>query len=380
MRTRVFALLTGSYLLCTAPVFAADTLNLGPIWSRLQQKAATGSADIVVFGDSLSIREDTYTYPLRSALQNLLGNAGLGYVPVSGAGNAGFYSGAWTGGLLNGDNAPHNGLSGFWTVGESGYGFLDLRAKQASLVYASTPASGSIYFYYQTAQGQEVPITTLNTASTDGTSSVKTYTFNLPSADTRMYMHPMENGPVTLLGVMDTPVSNGVRLSIAANGGWTTQQFLNRNSTFEGILTTISADTAFIMLGQNDQNFYTPAQFEANMRAFVNRLKAGKPDMDICLISSYDSGTTRLAEYAAIEEKIAAEQGIGFINLFSLGGPYSTFTTNGYLDDGTHFNAAGGQYVSNVLFNTLTAAVPEPASLAILAIGSGMLLARRKRG
>lgn len=366
-------------VLSTPSAFAVDTLNLGTIWGNLQQKSATGSADVVIFGDSLSMRPGSYSPYFRTALQNALGNGGIGYHAVSGGSTAGFYSGTWSGGMVNGDNAPHNGLDGFWTVGESGYGYFDAPASQAALLYGSTPTSGSVALYLQDAQNNQISLGTLNTASTDGTSGVKSLALSLPVGNTRVYMHPLENGPVTLLGVQDVPVTNGVRVSVAANGGWTAQNFLNRNFTFDGIVSNLSPDSAFILLGQNDHSTFTPEQFRTNLLAMVNRLKTAAPGMDITLISSYDSGSQTLFDYAAVEAELAASQNLGFINLYSLGGPYQSFLTNGYLDDGVHFSPAGGQYVSNLLFGALTTAqVPEPASLAVLGIGAAALLGRRR--
>jgi lysophospholipase L1-like esterase len=364
----------------TSSSWAVDTLNLGPIWGNLQQKASTGSADVVIFGDSLSMRPGTYSPYFRTALQNALGNAGIGYNAVSGGSTAGFYSGAWSGGMVNGDNAPHNGLDGFWTVGESGYGYFDVPTSQSTLLYGSTPTSGSVALYLKDAQNNDITLGTLNTASGDGTSGVKSLPLNLPAGNTRVYMHPLENGPVTLLGVQDVPVTSGVRVSVAANGGWTAQNFLNRNYTFDGILSNLTPDSAFILLGQNDHSTYTPEQFRTNILAMVNRLKAAAPGMDITLVSTYDSGSQTLADYATVEAELAASQNLGFINLYALGGSYQSFLTNGYLDDGVHFSPSGGQYVSNVLFGALTSAqVPEPASLAVLGIGAAALLGRRRR-
>jgi len=83
-------------------------------------------------------------------------------------------------------------------------------------------------------------------------------------------------------------------------------------------------------------------------------------------------------------DDVAHADQIGFLNMCADAGTYQFFQTNNYLaPDGVHFDAAGGQYMGNFLFNTFQTdganLVPEPTSLALLAPCALLFLLTRSR-
>lgn len=380
-----------------SPTVRGDTpmqLNLAATFAPIKADLTAGQqANIVIFGDSLSVNAEpfhsTYSIYLQSILQGQYGNGGLGYMPFVPAGNAGMYSGSWTYGGGNGiDTYPYNALDGNWIQPDSGYGYFTPESSKISVQYVDQPGGGSMNLYLANSSGTHIPLATFNTASTNGATTVNTIDLNLNVAgaiDSKVYMHPGGNGPVTMLGMTDITSAPGIRFNIAAHGGWSTGDFVERNTTYDQSLKILNPQLVFIMLGQNDQNVpNTAAQFEANIQSIVTRIEGDLPNSKICLISSYNQGGAILGDYAAAEAQVAQHDSLGFINLYAAGGPYSTYVDNNYLVDGIHSNTAGGQYVGNILGQAFitngTSLVPEPPSLGILLPGLLLfpLIRRRK--
>ena len=335
--------------------------------------AGGGQADVVVLGDSLSFRDGSYLPYFRDLMQGKYGNAGSGYQGFSETGA--WFSGAFDYGQVNADNAPHSAVDGFWqtvnTTTTDAYGKVIPRDQTSTLLYVAKPGGGEVDAYRNVNGYQHIETLNGNAA----TPTVRSMTYTAPDADHTISLHAV-GGPVQFLGLNNTNSNTGMRIHRAANGGWTTQNFLQRDFTFDSTLNALSTDLVMIMLGQNDSGQgMTATQFASNMNTLIDRVQAAAPGADVLLVGSYDSGNPLLGDYADAEAMIAQTRGVGFIDLYHTAGNYAFWQSNGYLDDGVHFSPAGGQYLGNFLYN---AVVPEPGTLALLSIGALGLLPRRK--
>ena len=118
------------------------------------------------------------------------------------------------------------------------------------------------------------------------------------------------------------------------------------------------------------------------MRQIIARYKAAKPGMQFVLVSTYDTGSPLLADYAAALYDIAqTDSSTLFLNLYQSAGDYAFLDAN-YLVDHVHENAAGNIYFADQtesLLEMAAANVPEPTGAALIVICAGAALRRRRR-
>ncbi len=332
-------------------VGSALSHNLATAFADTKAKLAAGNeaVDIMIIGDSLSVRTGTYTPFFRSKLQQLYGDAGYGYQGFSVWTGARFNTG-WTNGIINGDTPPHHSLDGLWSE-STGQGALGGSARftahddRVLLHYVAEP-NGRVM---QIEQPGGTVIDTIDFASP--TPVLRTWSWTFAGGSREMWFRPVTSGTALILGQDNsTGATSGVRVHRAANGGWGVEQFLQRNWTFDAQMTQIDPDLVYIWLGQNDQA-YTLAGYKIDMGLLVDRVQADVPDAEIVLIGTYDSDSPNLIQLIAAMEQLALTRGLGFINMFAAAGSYQFFVDNGYLDDGLHFSLAGGQYIAGVLFD-----------------------------
>lgn len=138
-----------------------------------------------------------------------------------------------------------------------------------------------------------------------------------------------------------------------------------------------------VALGANDLGRWTAAEFGDKTNQLIDRIRAAVPQAKIALVSSYDVGSDRLPGQVAAMEQVAADRGVGFINLYEVAGSYEFFQKNGYLSDTVHFNAAGADYVGGIVYDAFAtdgaSLVPEPSALGLLAVAGCAALRRRRR-
>src|SRR5439155_3275761 len=104
---------------------------------------------------------------------------------------------------------------------------------------------------------------------------------------------------------------------------------------------------AYIWVGQNDVGKYTGAQFKTRMQLLLSKYKAVRPDMKFVLLSTYDTGSPTLADYAQDLYDISqTDPSVVFLNLYKASGDYAFLDAN-YLSDHVHPNLAGDTYFAN---------------------------------
>ncbi|MCU1274291.1 MAG: hypothetical protein JWO48_1722 [Bryobacterales bacterium] len=118
------------------------------------------------------------------------------------------------------------------------------------------------------------------------------------------------------------------------------------------------------------------------MRQLVARYKAAKTGMKFVLVSTYDTGNPRLADYAQALYNISqTDSSVLFLNLYQQAGEYPFLDAN-YLVDHVHPNAAGNPYFADqteALLELAASNVPEPSGMVVLLPALLATSARRSR-
>lgn len=388
-------------LLCGITAEAAvPSLNLPQNFADTKAKLASGGqANILVLGDSLSFRDGSYLPYFRELMQARYGNAGPGYQAFSLWTGGGLDAG-WTMGLNAGDNAPHRALDGLWASTTAWTtASLTPTAREIDLQYVAQPGGGAFQPFYWNDQGRAVAIGTLISSSSQA-NELRHWKYTLPDHIGALAIQTYGTGEVTLLGANNDADTPGVRVHRAANGGWGVNNFLQRDWTFDEQLKSLETDMVMIWLGQNDQG-YSREGYRTAISALVDRVQSQAPDAEVVLIGTYDQGSPNLPRLVEAMGDVAAAEGVGFINMFSVAGNYDLFVHNGFTDDGVHFSPAGGQYVASLLYDAFESdgrsprwsgrirspfdyrlpevLVPEPSGLLICALVA-MFMSRRRRG
>ncbi|MAE62547.1 MAG: hypothetical protein CMJ49_14465, partial [Planctomycetaceae bacterium] len=233
--------------------------------------------------------------------------------------------------------------------------------------------------------GVQLPDGSEQTISTDSvTEDVGTWPYEL-SAGEQLRIQPQGDGEITILGQNNVGDGGGVRLHRLANGGWGVNNYLQRDWTFDSQLPLIDPDLFVIFLGQNDQG-ESAAGYKQKMQLLGQRLLSSAPDAELLFIGlNWSAGSNQLPLLVGAINEVADEGGHGFIGLQEAAGSHEFFEAQGYYDDGIHYSQAGGDYLGNLLFdafaNESLTAIPEPATLVIMAGGFACALrSRRGRG
>ena len=364
---------------------AATSLNLPQTFADVKTKlAAGGQANIVVLGDSLSFDETNgWRRYFRDRMQARYGNAGPGYYGLAPAGPEGYGTG-WEAGSIGVDAVPHRAIDGLWVSAPASNppavpGKSDMFWATGALHYVAEPGGGKVDVRLWDGSG-----VTLDTSAAQ--TEVRTWSYSItsgPNANSALTFTPLGDGRVTLLGQNLTNSTPGVRVHRASNGGWGVQNYLQRDVTFDQQLGLLDSDLVMVALGANDLGRWTAAEFADKTNQLIDRIHAAVPQAKIALVSSYDVGSDRLPAQVAAMEQVAADRGVGFINLYEVAGSHAFFQQSNYLSDTVHFNAAGADYVGKIVYDAFTtdgaSLVPEPSAIGLLALAGCAALRRRRR-
>lgn len=322
------------------------SLNLADSFAPAKAALAQGQvADILVLGDSLSVRQGSYLPYLTADLQTVYGNAGGGYQGMSWWTGGGFNSG-WVKGFINQDTPPHHTLDGLWAswegpAGQFNSAFLTARSDHVTLYYVAQPGGGTATI--SLPNSSSIP---LNTAA--AATEMRTVSYSVPGPNKQVWFLPALNGAVKILGANNTTGLPGVVVHRGANGGWGVENFIRRDFTFEGQISSLGPELVLIWIGQNDQAYDRPT-YAPRLNLMIDRVRAAAPGVPIVLIGTYDSGSPRIRPLVQAMADVAQARGLGFINIHDVAGPYAFFEYMGYLDDPVHFSEAGGQHIANLL-------------------------------
>lgn len=223
--------------------------------------------------------------------------------------------------------------------------YIVARNTTSELFYTLGPDGGN--FLFVPSLGGAV-----NVNANDTEASIGVILFNSTPLG-QNWVYPSVNGRVTLLGLNNLSGGAGPIIHKASNGGWGVNNFLQRDWTFDKICQYLDPDLYIVMLGQND-GAMGQAVYEDKLTDLYFRLKNFNPDGKILFVSSYNSGAPNGQEHSDAMRSVSLARSAGFIDLYTAGGNRQFYLDNNYLDpDGVHFSAAGGLYVSTLIFNAL---------------------------
>lgn len=315
-----------------------------------------GGAHFLVLGDSLSRKG--WTQPFTAQWQALWGNGGAGYQGLSYHNNGGFNGGVWDVHNIAEDREPHSAVDGLW--GQTTAGIRSGVSTTAVLTpwqpgpfdlhYQAQPGGGRFQVLEDTPSGR-VLRTTIDTEA--GASTVATWH---GTAAGRLVFQPLDEGkPVKIFGIVGNSTDgHGLRVDRAATDAWSTQNFVQRDATFDQQVSLLGPDLAFIALGANDGANGLPAGYGQRLEAIADRLLADQPDVKIVLMPPYQFNSTATnSSLTDVAIEIAARRGFGLINQYDTLGTHDFFVANNFLRDNIHWNDAGSAYVANVITNAL---------------------------
>ena len=129
------------------------------------------------------------------------------------------------------------------------------------------------------------------------------------------------SGTVSLCGIKPIGTGSGVRVHKLGASGSSLASWLSMDATdFGKALAEMALDTVIILTGTNDQRITGGATaFEANLRAFIARIRATLPGADILFVMPCENERTdnpvTMASMAARARTVASDLNCAFINL-----------------------------------------------------------------
>ncbi|EKS3262540.1 hypothetical protein QBD65_001989 [Klebsiella pneumoniae] len=174
------------------------------------------------------------------------------------------------------------------------------------------------------------------------------------------------SGTVSLCGIKPIGTGSGVRVHKLGASGSSLASWLSMDATdFGKALTEMALDTVIILTGTNDQRITGGATaFEANLRAFIARIRATLPGADILFVMPCENERTdnpvTMASMAARARTVASDLNCAFINLQYIFGENPADYAYGsihpwFASDGIHPDpATGGYLIKDAIYRSMT--------------------------
>lgn len=174
------------------------------------------------------------------------------------------------------------------------------------------------------------------------------------------------SGTVSLCGIKPIGTGSGVRVHKLGASGSSLASWLSMDATdFGKALAEMALDTVIILTGTNDQRITGGATaFEANLRAFIARIRATLPGADILFVMPCENERTdnpvTMASMAARARTVASDLNCAFINLQYIFGENPADYAYGsihpwFASDGIHPDpATGGYLIKDAIYRVMT--------------------------
>lgn len=174
------------------------------------------------------------------------------------------------------------------------------------------------------------------------------------------------SGTVSLCGIKPIGTGSGVRVHKLGASGSSLASWLSMDATdFGKALTELALDTVIIITGTNDQRITGGATaFEANLRAFIARIRATLPGADILFVMPCENERTdnpvTMASMAARARTVASDLNCAFINLQYIFGENPADYAYGsihpwFASDGIHpAPETGGYLIKDAIYRVMT--------------------------
>lgn len=134
---------------------------------------------------------------------------------------------------------------------------------------------------------------------------------------------------ITIYGVNLKNSNPGVRVHRCGMSGKRTDQYAGADATqWEAGVAALNPDLVIYLMGTNDQDFSTPANYATYIGTVVDRLRAVRSGMDVvlaCPCENLVGRTTPMTSYAEAMRGVAATKRCGFLNLCDYFGPTSDY-------------------------------------------------------
>jgi hypothetical protein len=179
-----------------------------------------------------------------------------------------------------------------------------------------------------------------------------TTSFNMTGGTT-----PPEGSNLVIAGVRYYNGDPGFQLTNFGQGGEGIDFFINgANRHLDQYFQNTDTNMAYIWVGQNNVSTYDGPTFKSKMLQLISQYKAARPNMKFVLVSTYDTGSPVLADYAQDLYDISqSDPSVLFLNLYKSAGSFS-YLDSTYLADHIHENAAGDVYMANQIAELLQTA------------------------
>jgi hypothetical protein len=196
--------------------------------------------------------------------------------------------------------------------------------------------------------------TAAGTVDTSQQSGLAITNFSLPINDYMLRLTSQGGGSenrvrVAWATILDSK-SKAARVSNCAASGLTLDEFMRMGTN--NIMTLFSNLRPDILFCQQ----FKAAQARSNWPAIKALLSAAVPDSVICLISSHPTEIDSpdvLMELNMLDRNIAATNGWAFVDVYTPCGSYDNVRSNGWSDDGIHFNEKGSAFEGDQLIRQL---------------------------
>jgi hypothetical protein len=289
-------------------------------------------------------------------------------------------------------NQPANYFGGNWANRSDGQIHVDL------LVYANPQGLASGLKFDVRGNSLTTPLAGTPISSYSATPEIRKYSLSFDaqtwdpntglSAAVRMQAGttPTQDSNLIVIGSRFSTGESGFQMTNIAWGGkgidYYTDPANTSNENLGKFFEYTDSDIALIWLGQNHGNI-DKQTYKSKMLTLVDRYKTARPGMQFALVSTYDTGSALLSDFAdALHEIAQDDPSVLFLNLYGAAGSYA-FLDQTYLSDHVHPTPEGSRYMADTLWGLIDSAaqsnVPEPAGLTLVAAGAVMLLRRWPR-
>jgi len=324
--------------------------------AKIQQLAAGEQAIVAFIGDSY-VHGERIGKPMRDTLQDLYGDAGLGYVSASVGGPAGTTmtrAGTWT------DSDPAGLAVDLYDANSSDTATpasITVDGECNALVIHYVKKSGGGSFRYAVDGGGWTTV-----ATADATTSIATETISgLSTASHTLVIEVTVAGTgVTLLGIDVQKSAAGVRLHKFGHGGMKASDYLAVNAAlWQSALAAFAPNLVIFELGTNEHTGgVAPATYAANMVLLAARVRAAMPYCDVMFLSqAVDDQVTAYAisSYVDALRAAAPTAAAALVDCNRAFNSYADALARGLMLDTRHPNNYGGQMMASLALRELAA-------------------------
>ncbi|MCA9311373.1 MAG: hypothetical protein KDA21_09225 [Phycisphaerales bacterium] len=350
---------------------APDTWNLAPTVAPWLGKLESGQqASLMIIGDSISVRADSYNWFLVKRLRERYGDAGDGYFGLG----SGFtapnpaidtrLAARYPQRLVRSEshtriallNHPREEPRGTWApdglfgiMWDDGWLEADFHGTRARLYYIKRPGGGILKL---TLNGQ--PLAELYTQANQISTGVFEFETGAPDNDTisTLRMAPKYGREMEVLGLEMMSDDHGLIYHRIGRGGQGPDDFLRSvNKGVRRIYENLNPDLVIVMLdwaGGDDAK----AAYADDLNELLDFYQYCMPDSRFVLMSHHPFQAD-IAEQVPVLLQIACERNLGFINLQNTFPDLEAMEALGFIEDGVHFTAAGGQWFGDYVYDLL---------------------------